>query len=308
MLGYDLCSAVFVLRPQRMFPAHHHFLGRMAQKLFLLMLTEAGYAALATELHDLNGALPFTVSDLFQNGSEHYWMRVTGLTPTLCQALQHLVQLLPGRTLEMPPRDSVDEAVWRVNVAAAVITQHEWTGASTYGTLMREGWRNPPHNALTLDFMTPTALKSVGVYRSFPVPALVFRLLYERLLKVKDIPLPFQPEVAYLETFADYWMEVAAYQIECGPIPLKMGEVAAFHGWVTYRFLPGNEDFRKRAERQQAKHNDSSLMVTYRDIQRQREQYSCLVNLLATFVFYSGLGMYTGQGMGMVRKVERNDR
>lgn len=304
MPEYDLCSAVFVLRPQRMFSTHYRFLGRMAQKLFLLMLTQAGYASLAEELHDLVVALPFTVSDLFQDGSDHYWMRVTGLNLSICQVIQHMSTILPGQTFDVPPRDSADESKWTVGVEAVVTSQHEWAGQSTYEGLVNAAWKRPRGGQLTLDFMTPTVLKSVGVYRLFPEPALVFRLLYERLLKMLAIRLPFQPEITYLETFAEYCVETTDFQMSCAHVPLKHGQAAAFYGLVTYRILAANPNFYKRAKNRQAKHNDFSLMTIYRDTQRQWQQYACLFNLLAAFAFYSGLGMYTGQGMGMVRKVE----
>jgi CRISPR/Cas system endoribonuclease Cas6 (RAMP superfamily) len=197
MSDCDLCSAVFVLRPQRMFPTQHRFLGRMAQKLFLLMLNRAGYEALAVKLHGLNTALPYTVSDLFMNGSQHTWMRVTGLNAELCYAIQHLVERLPGQMLEVPARDSADEIAWNVHIEAAVMSQHEWAGSDTYDSFVQQAWMKPAGSRLTLDFMTPTALKSVGVYRPFPQPTLVFRLLYERWLKLNAAPLPFQPDVTY---------------------------------------------------------------------------------------------------------------
>ena len=100
MSDCDLCSAVFILRPQRMLPTQHRFLGRMAQRLFLLMLNHAGYEALVVKLHGLNTPLPYTVSDLFMNGGQHTWMRVTGLSAELCHAIQHLVERLPSQTLE----------------------------------------------------------------------------------------------------------------------------------------------------------------------------------------------------------------
>lgn len=307
MSDCDLCSAVFVLRPQRMFPVQQRFLGRMAQKLFMLMLNRAGYEALAKDLHSLNAALPFTISDLFMNGDQHYWMRVTGLTPELCHAIQHLVERLPGQMLEVPPRDSADESAWMVSVEIAAMSQHEWAGNDTYSSFVQQAWMKLAGSRLTLDFMTPTALKSVGVYRPFPQPTLVFRLLYERWLKLNTILLPFQPEVAYLEAFTDYLIEIADYQIECGSIPQKHGQTTTFYGQITYHLVSGNDDFHKRAETQQTKRDDSSLMMIYHDIQKQLEQYASLVHFLAAFAFYSGLGSYTGQGMGMVRRVERND-
>jgi hypothetical protein len=43
------------------------------------------------------------VSDLFPNGSQHVWMRVTGLTAGVSAALDDLVRRLPGSTLEVLP-------------------------------------------------------------------------------------------------------------------------------------------------------------------------------------------------------------
>jgi CRISPR-associated endoribonuclease Cas6 len=308
MSDCDLCSAVFILRPQRMFPAQHRFLGRMAQKLFALMLNRTGYEVLAKDLHKLNAALPFTISDLFMNGNQHYWMRITGLTPELCHVIQHLVERLPGQMLEVPPRDSGDEAAWKVRIEAGVMSQHEWTGNATYSGFVQQAWLKPADNRLTLDFMTPTALKSVGVYRPFPQPTLVFRLLYERWLKLNAVPLPLQPEVTYLEAFTDYLIEIADYELACASTPQKSGQTTTFYGWITYYLLSGNDDFCKRAETQQAKNGDTSLLLIYEDIRKHREQYASLVHFLGAFAFYSSLGSYTGQGMGMARKVERNGR
>jgi len=308
MSDCDLCSAVFVLRPQRMFSAEHRFWGRMAQRLFLLMLNHAGYEALAVKLHGLNAALPYTVSDLFLNGSQYTWMRVTGLNAELCQALKQMVDQLPGQILEVPPRDSADEAVWTVRVEAAVMSQHEWAGSATYSSFVQQAWMKPRNNRLTLDFMTPTALKSVGVYRPFPQPTLVFRRLYERWLKLDAVPLPFQPEVAYLEAFTDYLIEIADYEIACASTPQKRGQTTTFYGWINYQLLSGNDDFRKRAKTQETKNGATSLLLMYEGIRKQREQYAALIHFLAAFAFYSGLGSYTAQGMGMVRKVEHNGR
>lgn len=308
MTDIDLCSAVLVLHPQRPFPAQYHFLGRMVHRLFLLMLNQAGDSDLADKLHNLNGALPFTVSDLFPSGSEHYWIRITGLNSEVSQAIEHMIKTLRGREMVVPPRDNVDEAGWVFTIEAAVTTQHDWARQSTYTEFIEASWKKPPHDCLTLEFMTPTALKSVGVYRPFADPLLVFRLLYKRLLKIEHMRLPFQPAATYLEVFAEYFIETTHYQMSCRPIQHNSELVHAFQGMATYHLLPNNDDFHKRAETRQPDHNDSSLKEAYQHIQRHRKQYACLINFLAEFVFYSGLGKYTGQGMGMARKVERNGR
>jgi len=280
-----LCSAVFVLRPERMFPADQRFWGRMVQRLFLLMLGQVGAADVAEALHTANERHPFTVSDLFHNGQQHYWMRVTGLTPPLCQVIRHTVEALRGQVLEVPPRDSADESAWRVRVDAALLTQHEWAGVSTYAGLVDAAWHGSRPRALMLDFMTPTVIKSVGIQRVFPEPSLVFRLLYERLLRLEAFRLPFQPEVTFLETFAEYFLEVHDHEIACARVPLKRGHATAFYGSVTYQMLAANDDFMRRAHTRESKHGDASLLRIAADIQRNRQAYSALVHLLADFAF-----------------------
>lgn len=293
----DLTSAVFVLRPPKAF-AGEKFLGRAAHKLFLLMLARAGelsgqdYAALADELHDLDAALPFTVSDLFTDNATHFWMRVTGLDARIGAALDVMARVLPGRA-------EVDG--W--NVEFGLLSRHDWAAQTTCEDFVRDHWKYPARQRLTLEFITPTAIKSVGVSRPFPDPALVFRLLYERLLKLDGLRLPFMPEVAALETFAQYYVEIADYEIHCIEVEMK-GPTKAFCGAVTYRVLETNDAFEKRARTRRDKYGDGSLIAAWEDIHRNHGQYGRLLNLLAHFAFYSGVGSKTGQGMGMARPIE----
>lgn len=139
MSNNDLTSAVFVLRPPKAFGGEK-FLGRAAHKLFLLMLAKAGelsgqdYAALAAELHGLDAALPFTVSDLFTDNATHFWVRVTGLDARIGAALDVMAQVLPGRA-------EVDG--W--NVEFGLLTQHDWTAQTSYEDFVRDHWKFPPN-------------------------------------------------------------------------------------------------------------------------------------------------------------------
>lgn len=139
--------------------------------------------------------------------------------------------------------------------------------------------------------------------RPFPDPVLVFRLLYERLLKLDGLHLPFTPEVAYLETFAQYYVEIADYEIHCVEVEMK-GPTKAFCGAVTYHVLETNDAFEKRARMRRDKQGDGSLIAAWEDIRQHHGQYARLLNLLAHFAFYSGVGSKTGQGLGMVRMIE----
>lgn len=297
-LASSLVSAVFVLRPPKAFGGEK-FLGRAAHKLFLLMLTKAGelsgrqeYVKLSNELHKLDAALPFTVSDLFTDNATHFWMRITGLDVRMSAALDVMAQVLPRRA-------EVDG--W--NVDFGLLSQHDWAAQTTYEDFVRDHWKYPAKHRLTLEFITPTAIKSAGVSRPFPDPALVFRLLYERLLKLDGLRLPFTPDVTSLETFAQYYVEIADYEINCVEVEMK-GPTKAFCGAVTYRVLETNDAFEKRARTRRDKHGDGSLIAAWEDIHLNHGQYARLLNLLAHFAFFSGVGSKTGQGMGMVRLLE----
>jgi hypothetical protein len=66
-----------------------------------------------------------------------------------------------------------------------------------------------------------------------------------------------------------------------------------------------NEAFHKRAQTRLKKEQDKTLLALYDDIRERHELYAWLIHLLAAFAFYSGVGMYSGQGMGMTRRIER---
>lgn len=307
----DLCSAVFVLRPDKPLTPKR-FLGRAAHKIFLLMLARVGdltaqpsYRAMATELHDLNAAKPLTVSDLFPVDGARLWMRVTGLEPTLCAALMEAVRVLPNQRFEVDSRKP-DEDAFDCVVEFAALSQHEWAIQTTYPDFVRQHWK--PVRKFDLNFMTPTVIRSVGVYRPFPEPKLIFRLLYERFQKFEGLTLPFTPEIERLELFADYLVGVADYQLTClNDMPTKRN-VVAFYGNVTLEILRDNDAFQKRAHTRQTRDGDSSLLAAYEEIARQHHQYTCLINTLAAFAFYSGVGSYTAQGMGMVRQEKVSQR
>jgi CRISPR/Cas system endoribonuclease Cas6 (RAMP superfamily) len=61
--------------------------------------------------------------------------------------------------------------------------------------------------------------------------------------------------------------------------------------------MPKNDALRKRAER------DNQWQARYEYLTKQHKEFSALLNLLAHFMFYSGVGIKTAQGMGMIRVV-----
>lgn len=308
MSNDELCSAVFILRPTRYLPAQVRFLGRMAQKLAFAMMNKTGYVDEAEVLHNMKGALPYTIGDILAFDKQRVWFRITGLNTEIGRIITGMVTGLVGQEIALDPRDSADEQVWTAAIEDATLTAHEWAGVGHYQSLMQQVWFLQPQKHLRLGFHSPTAIKSVGIFRPFPQPALIFRLLYERWQKLDAPALPFQPEVSFLENFADYFIEIKDYQLACKSIPQKNIPITTFSGWADYHFRKENKDFQKRAETHAAKYQNHALMAAFEDIQAHWQDYVTLVQFLGVFAFYSGLGSYTGQGMGMVRPLANSSR
>lgn len=269
-----LRSAVFVLRYDRAFRSDK-YMGRAAQAIALHLLSEVD-PALSAEMHNHNGYLPMTVSDLFQSDSHHHWLRLTTLRPDLDAALCRLAE-----------REHLTYDGW--TVAQTLLTHHDWCRAETLPDLVRDQWRPP--RQLTLEFASPTTFKSGGLYRPLPDPPLVFKSLYERWQKLAGADLPLLPGREALEAFTRDFVTISDYRLQFVDVPLKRGSLPAFRGRVTYRCERHNPDAEKRDPDQ------------YAALIAQRDSYLSLLNLLAHFGFYAGAGNKTAQGMGMLRPV-----
>lgn len=297
----DLCSIVFIIRPFSHFTPQK-FLGRMAHKLFLSMLDHIGLETLANSLHDQAERLPYSVSDLFPNGPQHFWMRVSGLTPQMSHIIRTKLADVVGQRVEVKARVDREEAAWECFIEAIIPAQHEWARSQTYIDLVRSEWRAPRQRQLRLEFVTPTAIKSVGLYRPFPLPNWVFRPVYERLQRLDGLALPFEPKPAYLEAYAEHFLRMRTYNVLCAAeLPMKDKAMTAFQGWIEYQVQAANEDFGKGALKAGRLYRDEPLAEVYEHIQQHQEEYAALVHLLTHFTYYSGIGKYTGQGMGMVQ-------
>ncbi|MBN8638407.1 MAG: CRISPR system precrRNA processing endoribonuclease RAMP protein Cas6 [Anaerolineae bacterium] len=308
MPAFDLCSTVFIIRPHSHFTPQQ-FLGRMAHKLFLSMLDHIGLEALANSLHNKSDHLPYVVSDIFPNGTHHFWLRISGLTPHISQDVIAKLATLVGQTIEVKARNDREEAPWKCVVDAVVPSQHEWARSQTYSEFVHTAWRLSRPKYFRLEFITPTAIKSEGLYRPFPMPHWVFRPLYDRFSRLGGTSLPFQPNSIYLEAYAEHFIRVEDYGMRCRKrLPMKDDKLVAFQGWIDYTLSEPNEHFGVGDHADKKLYRTEPVSTIRAHIQQHRDQYAALVHLLAQFAYYSGVGKYTGQGMGMVQLSERTGR
>lgn len=249
-------------------------LGRASHAL-LLRLLEGSSPAVASCLHDEEGPKPFTVSNLWgaERGEQgtvvvspesHCWLRFTSLDNELSDLLQQ--QFLGGGVR----RVELDRTVFGVVAATADPEDNAWAGVASYGQLSEPYLlaRENPRRRVGLEFATPTTFRSGGMNVPVPMPELVFGSLVERWNA-------FAP-VAVSE-------EVRRYVAGC---------VAVSRYRLQSRFVPFG----------QAGQVGCLGECQYVAVNRDR-YWLGLVNLLADFALYSGVGYKTTMGLGQARRI-----
>lgn len=273
----DLISLVLTLRPAAPpDPAQPLPLwwGRAAHALLLSTIRVAD-EALAQELHDESSPRPFTASTLvggFKHGKldpeGKSWLRLTGLTETvsaiLFQAVQPGGRLAPGQSLEL------DYLPFIVQAAAWESDQHPWAGAADYADLaaQRLASSQTPERQVSLQFFSPTQFHSQD--RTVPLPDLVFGSLAERWNAFA--PLAFPPEV---KRYAAECLAVSRFELSSRAVAMKGG----------------------------GKRIGAVGRATYTALSYDRYWMS-LVQTLATFARFAGVGAGVTMGLGQARLVE----
>lgn len=272
-----LLSLVCHVRPERPATLPPH-LGRAAHAALLRLLHEAD-PSLAAQLHDEDGPKPFTCTSLVGPRGRageveprgRYWLRFTALNDAVAHALDAWAR---GGSQQV----ELDGVAFAVEEIARTPAQHPWAAESTYEELAAR-WlipRPPGGEAeqavpwrIGLQFTTPTAFRSGGKQIPVPLPDLVFGSLVERWNAYAPI------------TLAE---EARRYGAECVAIS---------------RYV-----LRSRA----VGYKESAIKVGatgecwYSALNRDH-YWLAVLNLLADFAFWSGVGAQTAIGMGQVRRL-----
>ncbi|MFN8493511.1 MAG: CRISPR system precrRNA processing endoribonuclease RAMP protein Cas6 [Caldilineaceae bacterium] len=231
--------------------------------------------ALVTALHDNDGPKPLTCSDVLNapanrdgmvlHANQPYTVRITGLTAPVSGALEQALLRTPPTTWEL------DHQGFQVAAVTCDAAANPWTGRTTYETLAATQLLRSdklPRQA-TLDFASPTAFKSGGMTVPVPLPNLVFGSLVERWNQFS--PITLSPE---MRRFGEEMVAISRYRLESRPVGGKQGGLRIGGvGQVTYTAVGGDR------------------------------YWLGLLNMLADFALYSGVGVQTTTGMGQVRRV-----
>lgn len=133
---------------------------------------------------------------------------------------------------------------------------------------------HPPPRQVTLEFASPTAFKSAGLTVPVPMPNLVFGSLVERWNAFS--PVTLSPE---MRRFGEEMVALSRYRLESRVVEqknnaLRIGGV----GQATYVAVAADR------------------------------YWLAVLQMLADFALYSGVGVQTATGMGQVRRVEKASR
>ncbi len=246
--------------------------GRAAHQL-LLDLVERINPELAGQLHQQSQLRPFTVSNLmghftlngFTAGGS-YTLRFTAFSAALSTCFEQMLaagMLLPGQTLML------DYLPFTISSITTDATTNPWAGKTNYASLAAP-WLSAaqmPARRVALRFGSPTGFKSHDLAMPLPLPELVFGSLLNKWNAYA--PITFSDEV---RRFARECLAVSRFELSSRSIPVK--DLGLRFGAVG--------------------------MVSYHAVNPDRYWLS-IINTLAAFSCFGGVGAATSYGMGQTR-------
>jgi len=236
------------------------FLGREIHAFFL-HLVSAVDRGLANQIHDAPSMKPFTVSPLMWDESRNPWFRITAFAPRVADALNRAASAWEGRQMRLA------DGLYEVQAIITDGQRQPWASLGSYETLWDHYVRSwtQAARAVTLQFCTPTTFRHGRETCPLPDPALVFQSLLAKWNAFS--PRPIAPGLYdYIRTE----LSVGRYSLKTGLLDLgKQRRLMGFCGICEF---------------------------AARD---RRDERFRLVQMLAEFAFYSGVGHKATMGMGM---------
>lgn len=276
-----LISVVWRLRPLReaQLPPT---LGRAIHGLFFSVVKEAD-PALAERLHPPQGSrgpVKFTTSPLrgplvSRNGlaqlspEREYWLRFTSLDRELSQLLLDLPRIGAFELVGVPFE------IVQIEREPGPHRWARWVGRTDFVSLY-EKWfihcKQPPER-IGLEFCSPTTFQQGRVTAPFPMPRLVFLTLADKWNAFSPVHLG-----ADINETIEEFLELRWYRLRTRSLrlPYAREPEIGFVGQCVYRIRP------------RVKEADLLLRV---------------INLLADFAFYAGVGGKTAMGLGQTRRL-----
>lgn len=248
---------------------------------------------LAKKLHDENGVKPFTVSTLLDRHGRPYksgdwlkegqdcWLRVTTLGEELSEVLLADVMKKLPKSLTLYKMD------FRIDGYTLNPREHPWAGQTTFTDIAQDSQYSNASRDVRMEFVSPTAFRANGNDIPIPSPQQVFRSLWQKWNALC-------PESMQLD---ERWPEFASDCILVNELTAvntvrwefaegTRGAATGFTGTVGFTLLPKT----KVPEKWQPYWDGADVVM----------------QSLARFAFYSGVGHHATIGMGQARIVSNN--
>ena len=201
------------------------------------------------------------------NPSENYWLRITTLN-------QQMTTIVHEKILPELQKVMIMGHEFMVTDIATRPDQHPWADSTTDETLIFEHTLMEKYSPrmVTLQFVSPTFFKS-DINPMFPVAANIFGTLHDRWQHFNDVQL--HPDA---RRFANECVDIYSYRIRSRYKKFHIGEHSvAVNGFV------GQTKFR----------------ISHNDYYWRR-----IIETLANYSFYAGIGARTTMGFGQCRTID----
>lgn len=252
-------------------------LGRASHSL-LLRTIAASNSEVSKQMHESSTTRPFTCSNVFgahRKGDtlvvtpeDALWLRYTGLSDDVSTVLKAMAASPPAEI-------ELEQKSFRVTGATLDPAVHPLARSTSYAEFAAPHLlaKQMPSPRITLRFTSPTAFRAKGQNLPLPLPGSVFGSLADKWNAFAPITLPD---------------EVRRFGEECMAISQFKGRTRMLHG----------------------KSGSTQIgfigAVRFTAINRDRYWIS-VMNLLAEFALFAGVGYQTTQGMGQCRRLIEDD-
>lgn len=283
-----LLSAVFFITSTASVPIFGA-LGRPAQAWFLNQVMRHR-PRLAESLHDEGGVKPFTVSTLLDRyGHPHKagdwlkegqecWLRITAIGEELSEVfLASVLKKLP-KTLTLYKMN------FRIDGYTLNPREHPWAGQTSFAEIAQDGRYEKVPRDVRMEFVSPTAFRSNRRDIALPVPGKVFRSLGEKwnascpeAMQIQDLWPDFADDSIIVNELT------AVNTVHWEFAERTRGAATGFTGTVGFSLL--------------------SKANTLQQWQPYWDGADVVMQSLARFAFYSGVGHHSTIGMGQARVV-----
>lgn len=266
-----LLSMVFILRPVEdcCVPMT---LGKAIHACFMQMVGHVD-AEVSKQLHDAARQKPFTISPLqgpFEVRGQRLYLRHNQEYWLRMTSLESNLSDLLLTFEERPPRFlNLLEATFSVEKVTSNQRDHNWAIRSTYDEVQAPLWKKESPTKINLMFASPTAFRSQGQTVLLPLPRLVFSSLWER------------------------WQRYAPEQLEPWLLPQLLAEVDI----ARYKLRTQMMDF--RSYRQLGFVGECEFGIR----KGLCEEALGVLQVLADFAVFSGVGYKTTMGLGQTRRL-----